>query len=132
MMPLDPHDIDALFQRTAQETIAGLPEPLRSACADVVVMIHDFADPETLQSLKISDPFRLLGLYRGVSMDRRSVYDVAREPDMVFLYRQPILTYARATGEILEDVVRHVTIHEIGHHFGFSDGDMEAIERKSP
>ncbi|MDA5192847.1 metallopeptidase family protein [Govanella unica] len=123
--------LDAEFEATVRATIAALPEPLASACKDVVVMILDFADDDTLNEMEIDDPYDLLGLYRGVSLDQRSINDIAREPDMVFLYRLPIFDYAEETGEALEDVVRHVTIHEIGHHFGFSDETMEAIEAES-
>lgn len=132
--PATPHDrnaLDAAFEATVRRTIAALPEPLAVACRDVVVMILDFADDETLDEMEIEDPYDLLGLYRGVSLDQKSVSDIAPEPDMVFLYRQPIFDYAEETGESLEDVVRHVTIHEIGHHFGFSDEVMELLEQQA-
>ena len=75
-------------------------------------------------------PFDLLGLYRGVAMTNRSLLDVPQDVDMIFLYRRPILDYWCETGEDLQDIVRHVLIHEIGHHFGYSDDDMEAIEER--
>lgn len=123
--------LDAAFEATVRRTIAALPEPLAAACKAVVVMIIDFADDDTLADMGIDDPYDLLGLYRGVSLDQKSISDIAPEPDMVFLYRQPIFAYAEDTGETLEDVVRHVTIHEIGHHFGFSDEAMEALEQQA-
>ena len=79
----------------------------------------------------LENPFELLGLYRGVSMDRKSVHDVADDLDMIFLYRRPMLNYWCETGDDIEAVVRHVLIHEIGHHFGLSDDDMERIEGKA-
>lgn len=130
-MGKDQNSHDATFEATVHRTIATLPAPLAQACKGVVVMILDFADPETLNDLGITDPYDLLGLYQGVSLDRKSIHDILPEPDMVFLYRQPIFNYSQATGETLEDVVAHVTIHEIGHHFGFSDDDMDFIEQNS-
>jgi len=76
----------------------------------------------------IENPFDLMGLYRGVSLDRKSVMDAAPQLDMIFLYRRPLLDYWCETGEDLTHLVRHVLIHEIGHHFGLSDEDMERIE----
>ena len=78
--------------------------------------------------MELESPFDLLGLYRGVSLDRKSVADGTPHIDMIFLYRRPILDYWCETGEDLEHVVRHVLLHEIGHHFGFSDDDMHSIE----
>lgn len=95
---------------------------------DVVIRVEDFAADDILESLGIDDPFDLTGLYQGVSLDKQSVSDSAREPDMVFLYRRPILDEWAASDEELGHLVAHVLIHEIGHHFGYSDEDMEAIE----
>ncbi len=78
--------------------------------------------------MQLESPFELLGLYRGVSLDRQSVLDAPNDIDMIFLYRSPILDYWCETGEDLTHIVRHVLIHEIGHHFGFSDDDMWQIE----
>jgi predicted Zn-dependent protease with MMP-like domain len=123
--------LDASFEAIVRNTIASLPEPLAAACRDVIVMILDFADEETLDDMGIDDPYDLLGLYRGISLDQKSVSDVAHEPDMVFLYRMPIFDYAEETGDPIEDVIRHVTIHEIGHHFGFSDEAMDLLQSES-
>jgi len=79
--------------------------------------------------MELESPFDLLGLYRGRALPFQSVWDVRTQLDMIFLYRRPILDYWCETGETLTDVVRHVLIHEIGHHFGFSDEDMERIEQ---
>jgi predicted Zn-dependent protease with MMP-like domain len=81
--------------------------------------------------MEIDDAFGLLGLYHGVSLDQRRTHDVPQDVDRIFLYRRPILDYWCESGESLEHVVRHVLIHEIGHHFGFSDDDMHAIEESA-
>lgn len=122
---------DAEFERYVRQTLAGLPEEIAVAAAEVVVHIMDYADRDTLDQMGIHDPLDLLGLYHGVSLDQKSAFDFAQTPDMVFLYRWPILNYAMETGNSLEAVVRHVVIHEIGHHFGFSDDDMEWLEANS-
>lgn len=114
--------------RMAEDAVASIPEPLRAHLEDVVFRVQDFPDPETMVEMGIDDPFDLLGLYQGVSLAERSSFDTAHMPDMIFLYRRPILEYWQQTGESLEHLVRHVLIHEVGHHFGFSDEDMEAIE----
>ena len=86
---------------------------------------------ETLADLELESPFELLGLYRGISLDQKSVNDSPTEMDMIFLYRRPLLDFWCETGEELGTLVRHVLIHEIGHHFGYSDEDMEAIEARA-
>ena len=99
--------------------------------SDVVIRVEDFATDDILDELGIEDPFDLTGLYQGVSLDKKSVSDQPVEPDMVFLYRRAILDYWADGEETLGDIVSHVLIHEIGHHFGFSDEDMESIEAES-
>jgi predicted Zn-dependent protease with MMP-like domain len=94
----------------------------------VVIRVEEFPDEETEKEMGLESPFDILGLYQGVDLARKSAMDVPRGPDLVFLYRRPILDYWCETGEELSHVVRHVLIHEIGHHFGLSDDDMEAIE----
>ncbi len=130
MSPLDRSqgpDLTAI-DAIANEALATVPEPLRHHLGEVVIQVRDFPDEETLDEMECETPFDLLGLYRGVSIDRKSVSDVPQDVDMIFLYRRPILDYCDETGENLAAVVRHVVIHEIGHHFGFSDDDMEHIE----
>ena len=97
-------------------------------CRDLVIRVEDFALDEVLDELDIEDPFDLMGLYQGLSLDKKSSLDIAREPDMVFLYRRAILDYWVESGETLGEIITHVLVHEIGHHFGFSDEDMEEIE----
>ncbi len=117
------------LERLALAAWSRLPVEVRRTCGDVVIRIDEYASDEVLDSLGIDSPFELMGLYQGVSLDRRSVGDPPREPDMVFLYRRAILDYWAESGdETLADLVTHVLVHEIGHHFGFSDADMEAIE----
>ena len=120
-------DADRIAEIAAEE-LTKLPEPFRSCVDNVAFFVNDFADPEILDDMDIESPYDLLGLYSGVSMDVASVSDVAHDLDRVFLYRRPLLAYIEDTGEDLAHAVRHVLIHEIGHHFGFSDEDMEAIE----
>jgi len=90
--------------------------------------VEDFPTDEVLRDLGIDSPFDLMGLYHGVSVDKKSVMDSMRVPDMVFLYRRPLLDYWAEGSESLGDLVTHVLVHEIGHHFGLSDADMERIE----
>jgi predicted Zn-dependent protease with MMP-like domain len=116
------------FEQVAQETWDGLPEDFRAIAGNLVIQVVDFADRETLGHLGIHSPYGLLGLYHGVGLPFKGVWDPPRLPDMIFLYRKPILSFARAEGENVETVIRHVLIHEIGHHFGFSDDDIDAIE----
>lgn len=116
------------MEAMAAEALETIPEPLRRYTDGVIIRVEDFPDPEIRQEMGLESPFDLLGLYSGVSLDRRSVSDPPRTVDMIFLYRRPILAYQRDTGEDLEHIVRHVLIHEIGHHFGLSDDDMERIE----
>ncbi len=118
-------DIEAL----AEAAFATIPDELARHASDVVIRVADFPDQETEREMGLETPFDLLGLYRGVSLDRKSVSDPVREADMIFLYRRPLLDYWCETGEELSHLIRHVLIHEIGHHFGFSDDDMDRIER---
>lgn len=108
-----------------------LPDHFRQLCRGLVIRVEDFPTDEVLDSLDIEDPFELMGLYQGVSLDKKSVADLSREPDMVLLYRRSILDYWAENEETLGHLVTHILVHEIGHHFGFSDADMEAIEAKA-
>jgi predicted Zn-dependent protease with MMP-like domain len=119
------------FERMAAAAWDRLPAEFRNMCRDVVIRVEDFATDEVLDELGIEDPFELMGLYQGVSLDRKSVMDPPREPDMVFLYRRSMLDYWADGEETLGHLVTHVLVHEIGHHFGFSDADMEAIEAEA-
>jgi predicted Zn-dependent protease with MMP-like domain len=105
-----------------------LPREFRDKATDVLIRVEDFATDEVLDSLGIESPFDLLGLYQGVSLNQKSVMDLPRQPDMVFLYRRAILEEWAEGEETLGRLVAHILVHEIGHHFGFSDDDMERIE----
>lgn len=119
-------DIEAI----ALQALERLPRQFRRHVEGVIVRVEDFPDEETEREMELETPFDLMGLYRGVSLDRKASGDLPREPDMVFLYRRPLLDYWAESGESLAHLVRHVMIHEIGHHFGFSDADMEALENQ--
>ena len=116
------------IERLANEALATIPDELRRFVRNLAIAVEDFPDDETIEDMELESPFDLLGLYRGVDMLRRSVTDPVQSPDFVFLYRRPLLDYWCETGEELAHLVRHVLIHEIGHHFGLSDEDMDAIE----
>lgn len=116
------------IERLAAVAWQRLPREFRDMCGDVVIRVEDFATDDVLQSMKIESPFDLMGLFHGVSLNNKSVMDPVGLPNMVFLYRRPMLDYWAEHHETLEDLVTHVLVHEIGHHFGLSDADMEHIE----
>jgi predicted Zn-dependent protease with MMP-like domain len=120
-------EIEALAARA----LAAIPHRFKRHLAPVAIRVEEFPDPETEEAMGLDSPFDLLGLYRGVAMPRKSVSNPRPGLDMIFLYRRPILDYWCESGEDLFTVVRHVLIHEIGHHFGFSDEDMERIENSA-
>ena len=120
-------DIEAI----ATVALKRIPDKLKRHVTDVVIRVEEFPDPETEREMALESPFDLLGLYRGVSMAERSVMDSPSDLDMIFLYRRPLLDFWCESGETLGGLIRHVLIHEIGHHFGFSDADMEAIEAEA-
>ena len=113
----------AIFER--------LPSRFRELCEDVVIRVDDFPTDEVLDELEAESEFDLLGLFQGTGLPHQSHSDVARLPNMVWLYRRPILDYWAEHEETLGDVVRHVLVHEIGHHFGLSDDDMADIEAET-
>ena len=117
-------DIETMADREYRR----IPAFLRAQVDAVVVRVDEFPSDEVREDMALESPFDLLGLYQGVSLDRSGVGDVRHDVDMIFLYRRPLLDYWIETGDALEDIVRHVLIHEIGHHFGLSDDDMERIE----
>ena len=119
------------FETLARAAYRALPDQFRRWTTDIMIRIEEFATDEVLDSLGIESEYDLMGLYQGVSLDRKSVMDTAPEPDVVVLYRRPILDYWAAGDEQLGDLVTHVLVHEIGHHFGLSDDDMENIEAKA-
>jgi predicted Zn-dependent protease with MMP-like domain len=118
----------AEFEALAGRALALLPRRFRRELGPLVIRVADFPDADTAAAMRLESPFALLGLYRGVALPLKSVSDPLPAMDMIFLYRRPILDYCAATGAEPFAVVRHVLIHEIGHHFGFSDADMARIE----
>lgn len=117
------------FRALADAAFAELPAAFRARCGDVVLIIEDFADDATLRDMGIADPFDLTGLYSGVPLTEKSASDVEARPDEVRLYRRPILDeWAERGDETLGDLIAHVLVHEIGHHFGLTDDDIEALE----
>ena len=120
----------AVFQGIASAAWARLPGQFRQMCGDLVIRVVDFAEDDVLDELEIESPFELLGLYQGVSLNNQSTGDLPREPNMVFLYRRAILDEWTNGEDSLGEIITHVLIHEIGHHFGFSDSDMEDIENE--
>ena len=125
-----PPDLDTIEQiaRSALETV---PRRLRSRVEGVVFRVVEFPDEATCREMGLASPFDILGLYRGVPFGEKSVNDAPQDVDMIFLYRGPLLDYWCESGEDLEHLIRHVLIHEIGHHFGLSDRDMERIEAEA-
>jgi len=119
------------FQAMAEAALASLPHQFRNAIENVVICVEDEADEETLIEMEMSSPDELLGLYRGWPLPERGVSYSGHLPDTIHLYRKPILDYCGDTGEEIDHCIRHVLIHEIGHYFGFSDAEMEAIEQQA-
>ena len=120
-------DFDAMVRQAFEE----LPTEYREACRDLSIRIEALASPEIMSALHLANPYQLLGLYHGISLAKKSIFNVQMLPNEVLIYREAITAYAAKKGHALRDVVCHVLIHEIGHHFGFSDADMEAIERQA-
>ena len=117
------------FARLARQAFDALPEPFRGLAGDVVIRVDDFADDETLDGMGIEDPFELTGLYHGVDIGRRDEMGPAAEPSRIFLYRRPILDEWCERGDVgLAEIIGHVLIHEIGHHFGLDDDQIHHIE----
>ncbi len=117
------------FDRLARQAFDHIPAALRGRCGDVIVQVEEFPEDEVLDALGIDDPFDLTGLYHGIDLTAKSVTHPAPEPDLVYLYRRPILDEWAARGDVgLGELIAHVLIHEIGHHFGYSDEDMDALQ----
>jgi predicted Zn-dependent protease with MMP-like domain len=121
-------DIEAL----ADAAYARLPERFRRLCEGLVIQVVDFPDDQTLDEMGAESEFDLLGLFRGRGLpDRGAADETGQLPNMIWLYRRPLLDYWCDGEDSLDAVVAHVLVHEIGHHFGLSDADMEAIEREA-
>ena len=112
----------------ARDAFESLPDTFRRLAGELVIQLAEFPDAETERDMELDSPFELMGLYSGVPIGERDAAGTRQDVDMIFLYRRPMLDYWCETGEDLAHVIRHVLIHEIGHHFGLSDEDMERIE----
>jgi predicted Zn-dependent protease with MMP-like domain len=118
----------ATIEAMAHEALARIPEPFANHLADVALLVEEFADDETLDAMGIEDAFDLTGLYHGRPIGEKSAFESGALPDRIHLYRQPLLAEWCATGVDLGDLITHVVVHEVGHHFGLSDDDMHALE----
>ena len=122
----------AEFEDMAQTAFDGLPESFRKLCEGVVIRVDDWPDDETLDQMNCESDYDLLGLFRGRGLAQGvALAQTGQQPNMIWLYRRPILDYWAENEDTLGAIVRHVLIHEIGHHFGLSDEDMERIEREA-
>jgi predicted Zn-dependent protease with MMP-like domain len=117
------------IEMLAQAAFGRLPPQFRDLCGDLIIQVEDFPTDEVSRDMELESEFDLLGLFSGVGMPFRSVSAPVSMPNMIWLYRRPILDYWAEHEETLSAIVTHVLVHEIGHHFGLSDADMEAIER---
>ena len=117
-------EIEALARRA----LDALPAPFADHLADVILLVEDFADDDTLKAMEIEEPFDLTGIYEGIPLTERSVEQSGTLPDRIRLFRRPILDEWADGSDTLEHLVAHVLIHEVGHHFGLSDDDMHALE----
>jgi predicted Zn-dependent protease with MMP-like domain len=117
--------------RLAEAAFAELPEAFRRLAGEVLFRVDDFPDEEVLDALGIQDPFELTGLYQGVDLGQRSILGPAPESSWIFLYRRPLLDEWADRGDVtLAELVSHVLVHEIGHHFGLSDEQIDLIEAR--
>ncbi len=116
------------FEAIADEAFRRLPETFRSRCAGVVIRVEDYPTAEVLDSMGMQSELDLLGLFQGVGLPFQSDSAPQQMPNMIWLYRVPIMLYWAEHDETLGHIITHVLVHEIGHHFGLSDDDMDAIE----
>jgi len=120
------------FEGLARDGFAALPAEFRALTEGIVFVVEDFPAEDVMRDMGLESEFEILGLFHGPDLARRVANEGAPDPTMIILYRRPILDYWAEHHETLGDVVRHVLVHEIGHHFGLSDEDMEGIEGASP
>ena len=120
----DAEDIAAI----AEVALAGVPAALRRHVQGIAILVEEFPEEEVLDEMEIDDAFGLLGLYQGIALDRQSLHDVPSDLNRIYLYRRPLLDAWAAGEDTLEDLIANTLIHEIGHHFGLSDDDMERLE----
>ena len=120
------------FEMLGREAFDSLPEEFRSLCNDIQIAVADFADRNVLELLGLSSPYQLLGLFEGIGMAQGATeIRTGQMPNRIWLYRRAILEYWIDCEDSLDAIIQHVLVHEIGHHFGLSDDDMEAIEAEA-
>lgn len=120
----------ALIEDLARRAVAAMPALFRDHLGDIAIQVEDFADEGVLADLGIEDPWELTGLYQGRALTEQSVWSSGDLPPIIKLYRRPLLDEWVDTGVPLEALITHVLVHEVGHHFGFSDEEMHAIEEE--
>lgn len=118
----------AEFEALAREAYARLPDSFRALTGDLIIQLDEFPSDEVFDDMALETPFDLLGLFEGRGLGERFSIETGEFPNRITLYRRPILDYWAENDETLGDIITHVLIHEIGHHFGLSDDDMERIE----
>jgi predicted Zn-dependent protease with MMP-like domain len=117
-----------MFEQLAREAYAHLPDEFRTLAQDLIIVIADFPSDDIFEDMALETPFDLLGLFEGRGIGERYTFETGDMPNRISLFRRPILDYWAENEETLGDIISHVLIHEIGHHFGLSDDDIERIE----
>ena len=118
-----------LFEQLAHEAIATLPEPWRTPATQVVLRIEDFPADEMLEAMDLHDAFELTGLYEGIPLTEKSTADQPTHPDLIWLFRRPILDEWCERGDVsIGELITHVVIHELAHHFGWTDAEIAEID----
>lgn len=118
-----------LIEQLAHEAIVGLPEPYRAAATQIILRIENFAPDDVLEGMDLHDPFELTGLYDGIPLTEKSVMDQPQHPDVIWLFRRPVLDEWADRGDVsLQELVTHVIVHELAHHFGWTDEEIAKID----
>ncbi len=119
-----------LIEQLARDTIANLPEPWRGPATHVVLRVEDFPPDDVLEAMDLNDAFELTGLYEGIPLTEKSVSDQVLHPDLIWIFRRPILDEWAERGDVsINELVSHVVVHEMAHHFGWTDAEIAEIDR---
>lgn len=118
------------IERLARDALARIPQPFASHLPGIILQVEDWPSPDLLDAMGIADPYELTGLYEGRPVGEKSIDDFATLPDRILLFRRPLLDEWAETGVALAELVNHVVVHEVGHHFGLSDAQMAALEQE--